>query len=162
MSKYVEGVNEKNMDKFLAALRSEDFNQVNGRLCQVDPEGNPEGFCCLGVGSELAHQDEDFGLAKETYKTGENWYKVAYGAEELLAPVELMEWLGIPDENRDPDINGGWNIRFRKAEEVIDVEELYEHGYEGSVTATELNDDMILPFERIADVFENEFKKESV
>lgn len=161
-SKYVEGVNEKNMDKFLAALRSEDFNQVNGRLCQVDPEGNPEGFCCLGVGSELAHQDEDFGLAKETYKTGENWYRVAYGAEELLAPVELMKWLGIPRKNRQTDDNGGYNIVFFKAHEVIDADILYNHGHEDDeLSATELNDDLNLPFEVIADVFENEFKKES-
>lgn len=165
MSKYVEGVNEKNMDKFLAALRSGEFNQVSGRLCQTDPEGAPEGFCCLGVGSELAYQDGDIELTKEVYNTGtlsNPYFRTRYGLEELLAPVQLMEWLGIPEDNRSVEGTGN-NIVFFKAHEVIDADILYNHGHEDDeLSATELNDDLNLPFEVIADVFENEFKKESV
>lgn len=165
MIKYVEGVNEENMDKFLAALRSGEFNQVNGRLCQMNPEGTPEGFCCLGVGSELVYQAGDIELTKEVFNTGTRsnpYFRTHYGTEELLAPVELMEWLGIPEGSRRVE-GTGHNIVFFKAHEVIDADILHNHGYEDDeLSATELNDDLNLPFEVIADVFENEFKKESV
>lgn len=37
------------LTKWVAALRSGEYKQATGTLCQLDAEGKPEGYCCLGV-----------------------------------------------------------------------------------------------------------------
>lgn len=157
-SKYVDGVNEENMDAFLKALRSGQYEQTAGRLYRkLTYNTQVGGFCCLGVASELAHQADSIAVRKEEYVYG----LVSYNNQELLAPKATIDWLGIPEENVDPDglDSLAFNIIFFKADEVIDPETLHEHGYEHNVSASELNDDMGLDFDKIADVFENEFKR---
>lgn len=155
-SKYVDGVNEENMDAFLRALRSGEYEQTTGRLYRK-PNYNAQvgGFCCLGVASEMAHQADSELVSREEDVYGRR----SYNGQTLLAPQATIDWLGIPEKNRDADTldNLAFNIIFFKADEVIDPEDLYEHGYEGKVSASELNDDMNLDFGKIADVFENEF-----
>lgn len=147
MSKYIDGVNEENMDTFLKALRSGVYPQTTGTLCDVDDDGLVIGYCCLGVGSQVAYE------AGAVTKEGVNVIK--YGGQKDLAPGELLEWLGIPEDNRKHEgVDGAWNIKLYKS--GLENEE-YEY-----VTATELNDDYSESFETIANVFENEFKKESV
>ena len=147
MSKYIDGVNEENMDTFLKALRSGVYPQTTGTLCELDNEGEVVGYCCLGVGSQVAY--EVGAVTKEGVDA------IKYGGQKDLAPVELLDWLGIPEDNRKhEDTDRAWNIKFYKS--GLENEE-YEH-----VTATELNDDYAESFKTIADVFENEFKKESV
>lgn len=160
MSKYIEGVNEVNMDTFLKALRSGEFNQVTGTLCGVDyGTGEVQGYCCLGVGSEIVHRESD-GLVHKFVDGGD----VSYNGNRLLAPIELLDWLGIPEASREDD-DSGWNIKFFKAESVLTREEYFGSDFElldTVASATELNDDMGVSFEGIADVFENEFLKENV
>lgn len=162
MSKYVDGINEENFDKFLAALRSGDFGQVTGRLTRLDDQGQVQGFCCLGVGSELMAREGviDKNTVQREYGPGKN---VVYGGQELMGSIRLMDWLGIPDANRYNDPPDGYNIVFRKAWDVLD-DDGFGYNWEDSptVTATELNDDMNKSFDVIADVFENEFRKEAI
>lgn len=162
MSKYIDGVNEGNMDKFLAALRSGKFGQATGTLCSVNHnDGSVQGYCCLGVGSELVFQEEEGTLIQRAqYEFG----GVTYNGHHLLAPFELMEWLGIPEANVEHD-SAGWNINFYKAEAVLQRDEYFGAGFtlsDETVSASEMNDDMELGFVAIADVFENEFIKENV
>lgn len=157
-AKYVDGVNDANMDTFLKALRSGEFNQVTGTLCGVNyGTGEVQGYCCLGVGSEIAHRDNS-ALINKFVENGD----VLYNGNRLLAPVELLDWLGIPSANREYD-SSGWNIKFFKAEDVLTRDEYFGSDFElddSVASATELNDDMGVSFEGIADVFENEFLRE--
>lgn len=158
-SKYVDGVNEENMDLFLKALRSGEYGQTTGRLCKV--RNNPDStaaFCCLGVASEMAHQADSEAVRKKE----DGYGFVSYNDKELLAPKATIDWLGIPVQNTDPDglDSYAFNILFFKAGEVIDSEQLFEYGYEEKVSASELNDDLGLDFDEIANVFENEFLRE--
>lgn len=159
MSKYIDGVNDANMDTFLKALRSGEFNQVTGTLCGVNyGTGEVQGYCCLGVGSEIAHRDNS-ALINKFVENGD----VLYNGNRLLAPIELLDWLGIPSANREYD-SSGWNIKFFKAEDVLTRDEYFGSDFElddSVASATELNDDLGVSFEGIADVFENEFLKES-
>lgn len=155
-TKYVDGVNEANMDAFLKALRSSEYAQTNGRLCRVrNPQDESPSFCCLGVASEVAHRADNELVVKEEDAYG----TVFYNRQDLLAPKATMDWLGIPEKNRDQDSidDNALNVMFFKADEVVDNEDLFGHGFETKVSATELNDDMSLGFDVIADVFENEF-----
>lgn len=155
-TKYVDGVNEANMDAFLKALRSGKYAQTDGRLCRAhDRHDEAPSFCCLGVASEMAHQADNEIVVKEE----DDYRMVSYNGQELLAPKATLDWLGIPEKNREQESTdaSALNVLFFKADEVVDDETLFEHGYETKVSATELNDDMSLGFDVIADVFENEF-----
>lgn len=154
-AKYVDGVNDANMDTFLKALRSGEFNQVTDTLCRVSyGTGEVQGYCCLGVGSEVVHRESDE-LVHKFVDEGD----VFYNGNRLLAPVQLLDWLGIPSANREYD-GWGWNIKFFKAEDVLTRDEYFGSDFELDdyvVSASELNDDLGVSFEGVADVFENEF-----
>jgi hypothetical protein len=141
MSKYIDGVNEENMDRFLAALRSGEFEQ--GRYA-LNTEGTK--FCCMGVMSELAHRD---GVVDKD----DSFYEVRYGGLAGLPVSETLDWLGIPESQRRPVEGLGYNIS------------LFNSGipylsYKDHVTPSELNDARGLTFAEIADAFEQEFTKE--
>lgn len=150
MSKYVDGVNEENMDLFLKSLRSGEFEQATGVLCNAQSNG----YCCLGVASELAVRASDGLIEKEVTVVNPKYSQVIYDGQRLLAPESVIKWLGIPEANVEPDsFEGAFNIRFYGT----NFEEPNDSGY---VTATELNDDLGEDFATIADVFEKEFLKE--
>lgn len=150
MSKYVDGVNEENMDLFLKSLRSGEFEQAIGVLHNAETNG----YCCLGVASEVAVRASEGTVRKEVTVVSPEYTMVTYDGQRLLAPKSVIEWLGIPKANVDLDsVQGSYNIRFYKA----GFEDTCESDY---TTATELNDDLHEDFETIADVFENEFLKE--
>ncbi len=147
-SKYVEGINEHNMDQFLKALRSGEYGQTAGQLCYMNAKGEAS-YCCLGVASELAAQD---GAVEKTGAL-DGIRNGIYDGRALLAPLGAMDWLGIPEDNRHEAASGEYNIKFFKTG--------LEPNWENFVSASEMNDDRKFNFSQIADVFENEFKKES-
>lgn len=149
MSKYVDGVNEENMDSLLAALRSGEYEQATGVLCNAETGG----YCCLGVASEVAWKASEGLVGKTVRVINPEYTQVSYDDQRLLAPESVMNWLGIPAENRDADgIENGFNIRFYKSD--------FNGFSDGYVSATEMNDDMGLSFVDIANAFEAEFTKE--
>ncbi len=135
MSKYVDGINEENMDTFLDALRSGEFEQGKHYL-------NAEGkMCCLGVASELAHragvvdkQVDQCGVAKYSGYTG------------ILGP-KVAEWLGLPN------IADG-DVPFHKLGYRPNGQTHM------SITAMGYNDTLGKSFPEIADAFEKEFTRE--
>lgn len=121
-------MNKDIADRWIAALRSDKFEQGTDNLCK---DGR---FCCLGVLCEL-YMDE-FDLADEfsepaliKNKHGEECEVVHYGGDADLLPNEVQDWAGMLS------CNGSIN----------------------SVTSlSELNDDG-MPFKDIADIIEKEW-----
>lgn len=81
--------------KWLEALRSGEFEQSTGALCEVDG-----GYCCLGVLSELAVREgvaekwlreEDEGIYHFGKKKGDK-------SSEFL-PVSVRKWAGLVSDN---------------------------------------------------------------
>lgn len=142
--KYVEGIDEENMDRFLAALRSGAYKQGTGNLAYDNGSGMKH--CCLGVGSELAFQD---GAVSRIVNDG----SVKFGNSYQLASEALLDWLGIPEVNRINIYGDSWNIKFFKSTQ-------YNSFHDHYTTATDLNDGERLSFNSIADVFEAEFLSE--
>ena len=74
-------VNEENMRKWVAALRSGDYKQGRGDLHIPDDR-----YCCLGVACEIS------GLGK--------WREYSYVIDGMDyvgdLPVPVAEWLGLP------------------------------------------------------------------
>jgi hypothetical protein len=135
MGKYIDGINEENMDAFLAALRSGEFEQGKHHL------NAQEKMCCLGVASELAHRAG--AVSKETSGFGITSYE---GYTGILHP-KVGEWLGLPNV-----IDG--DVPFHKS-----GYRPYTQPY-AAITAMGYNDTLNKSFPEIADAFEKEFLKE--
>lgn len=98
----------ENAKKWVAALRSDEYQQTQGRLYDDGARPpTPEGHCCLGVGCDL--------YAKET-GNGE-WGGMVFHildspstATDLL-PIEVAEWLGL--NTRAGKFNGGRSSLMR-------------------------------------------------
>lgn len=143
-SKYVDGINEENMDKFLAALRSGEFQQ--GQWLMNDSD---EHFCCMGVMAELAHRDG--AVSKDN-----RFSAVMYGGFDHLPPRNVVEWVGVPAENVYDREEGNGFVNIRLFNTGLECSKTYRD----FVTASELNDTHGLSFAEIADLFEKEFLKE--
>lgn len=129
--------NEQNIKLWIEALRSGKYKQGQYRLRQ-----NNE-FCCLGVACEiydLIHANE---LPK--LKECEDYYE---NNNNQTLPLIIGEWLGVDDCN--PSINIT-EIMMEKYPEL----ELYS--FEKTITLAELNDDVQLSFDQIADIIEDNF-----
>ena len=87
-------MNPEVKQKWIDALRSGEYKQGYGQLCQP----NTVRFCCLGVLCELAIKD---GLDVEKRK-GET--KTFYDGDIAILPRKVMDWAGL--ENLDPLVNG--------------------------------------------------------
>lgn len=147
MSKYVDGINEENMDKFLAALRSGEFQQGRFNLCLTAPESEVQNFCCLGVMAELASKDG-------AVEVEENGYYRTYDNQSSLPPLAVLEWLGLPEVNRKRVFGNEYNVSLFNSSVNSSTAEAF-------VTATELNDALYFSFTQIADEFEKEFAREA-
>lgn len=97
-------------DKWVAALRSGEYVQTQGLLRRDEPDGdgNPAGYCCLGVGVDvldLARWDgETYWFAVEDYeRQGSNeeaeWPTWLQMETNLNTPVENLAHL-CPVQNR--------------------------------------------------------------
>ena len=91
----------ENAEKWVAALRSGDYDQTKSFLRDED------GFCCLGVACDL-YAKETGGTARAWRKSG-RYYVFAIGSphEVSALPVPVMEWLGLRDQlgDYDPVVN---------------------------------------------------------
>lgn len=91
-------MNIDNMRLWVAALRSGLYEQ--GREYLHESTDDDHTYCALGVACEVAdlRVEEDVKWTRDTII-----YK--YGAEmhDMMAPIELAEWLGIPYQYYLPD-----------------------------------------------------------
>lgn len=122
---------------WVAALRSGEYKQGHGALCQDDPrEGGKDGklYCCLGVLAELAAKAGIVSPAKkeeEEEGVSVRWlYSSKSGDYSSFLSREMRKWAGI--EDRDPTVT----IHSR------------------SVPLSKLNDELGYTFDDIADVIE--------
>lgn len=78
-------MNIKNFNIWTKALRFGGYEQTDGALFGIVAEEEGEdpvyGYCCLGVGCEVADMDEVL---------GRGW------REDALAPLEFIKWLDLP------------------------------------------------------------------
>ena len=81
-------MNHEIAQKWVATLRSGKYKPAKGALCRLDAEGNPVGYCCLGVLCEIA-QDLTVGISK--YNREIRTYNGATG----FLPSEVLEWAGM-------------------------------------------------------------------
>lgn len=124
--------------RWVAALRSGDYKQVEGRLNK-----NDEGFCCLGVlceiavgdgviqkenGADIGYDNDAFAYLDEYTDQGKT-----YPQFDVL-PNKVKVWSGLKDSN--PQV-------------------IYTHeGNEDEYPLSALNDDFKLTFAQIADIIE--------
>jgi len=122
-------VNEARLRLALDALRSDRFEQGYGALSFIDPTDGKVKYCCLGVMCEVAIEN-GLELAKKHCDDVESTNFV-YGTWEDggFLPIEVRNWYELDSTN--PRVGGQ--------------------------RATYLNDDMHMPFARIADEFEKTY-----
>lgn len=119
-------------EKWVAALRSGEYNQTKGYL------RNNEGFCCLGVLTDLCAKEK--GLEWEDPDHDDEAY--AMDGCDMQPPLGVAIWAGLP--TNDPFVNTPEGMNS-------------ENG--NLVRLTELNDGAnyfpSLTFAQIADIIEN-------
>lgn len=94
-------MNRRVKKKWVEALRSGEFDQAEGVLC----DGN-NGYCCLGVLSELAVRE---GKAEKWLKEDRRnvWYGKKRGdADDVFLPRSVRRWAGLDSDN--PSVPNGY------------------------------------------------------
>ena len=91
----------ENAKKWVAALRSGEFKQTQGRLRRrEDHDPSNDGFCCLGVACELFRRETGKGVWRETYDRKfydrRFFFNTYSGHSELsFVPRPVADWLGL-------------------------------------------------------------------
>jgi hypothetical protein len=125
--------------RWVAALRSGDYTQVEGRLNK-----NDEGFCCLGVLCEIAVEDgivnkklaSELGYEHDSFAYLDDGINDRTYPQFDVLPHNVKDWAGIRDTN--PEVK-------------------WEHkGEEDEYPLSALNDDFKLTFTEIADIIEEQ------
>lgn len=130
-------------DRWVEALESGDYPQTASFLC------NEDGYCCLGVLSELAAEDgvieklPDFGegCSYGHVRDGEDR---AFSATSLVS--ETVKWAGLKDHDPKFMIPADHPVLFNKnmGNRIL----IYPDKY--SLSAVELNDELLFTFKEIA------------
>lgn len=81
----------ENAKEWVAALKTDEFDQTDGMLCKPGI-----GFCCMGVACELFHRK----FPDQLPKSVEAEYTV-YGSDTALLPDIVKNWLGLRTEGGD-------------------------------------------------------------
>lgn len=144
-------VNKENVRKWVAALRSGEYEQTKGALRRDGGDSGRVGYCCLGVACDVsglgewvqASEDgeQEYGYDILAYRVeGYAENDINYDAEAVMHPA-VRDWLGVPDLN--PDV--------------------YQPGSDGGAyPLAYFNDTESLDFAAIADLIEHEFLSEDV
>lgn len=118
-----------NAKKWVAALRSGDFDQTTGVL------HDEAGYCCLGVACELYRRETGQGEWESEVDEGFHRDTLRFLGEPSTLPNKVREWLGLTDES------GNF------VSEGLDV-----FGYDALVAANDAGE----PFDAIARIIEAE------
>jgi hypothetical protein len=148
MSKYVDGINEERFDLFLKDLRSGEFEQGRNSL-----ESNGK-FCCLGV---ACVRPTAKGIVQRQHAGGSSYM---YGNDRVTStalPIEVADYLGIPERNRTNNELATDVILFKQDRRHCPCGA--ECDIDSPTTAIRMNDSLGKSFAEIADAFELEFRK---
>lgn len=133
-------MNQEVKAMWLDALRSGEYKQTRNSLCDT------QGFCCLGVLSDLYLKENP--EAKAKWSTGGNtvgFQYIAKDGEEIwdieFLPRPVMEWAGLTDDNPD----------------VVFVNE----GRQYEIPLSNLNDESGYNFKEIAEILAQNFGGET-
>lgn len=136
---YTKEEQAANRARWVEALRSGEYKQVKGALRGVNRDGDPVGYCCLGVACELASKEGVVERRENAYGSPGDLF---YGDSESTAlPHPVRRWLGI---GIDGDLKE--EVRYESAPGIEDHTQ----------TLIGLNDSVGYTFEQIADVIEND------
>jgi hypothetical protein len=140
-------MNEAHVQEWVAALRSDAYPQTRDQLKGLVVDGGDVtdvvGYCCLGVGCEVAHII--------TQEHG------GYGAEgaDMLPPIEFMEWLGITEFHSENNLSGdgvAFNL-YLDAPKDLEMRTPVRSCYKlHMVPLSDLNDVVRLTFPQIGDL----------
>jgi len=83
-----------NAKKWVAALRSGNYDQTTYQLVVTNSDSEPTGYCCLGVACDLYAQDNEIDVEYELEPHGEFGF-IRFGHESTVLPPEVREWLGL-------------------------------------------------------------------
>lgn len=92
-------MNSQVKEKWIAALRSGEYEQDDGKLRTYN------GFCCLGVLCDLYSKEKNAewefrGYNETDYRPQDYWY---FDEESEFLPKSVMEWAGL--ETNCPEVN---------------------------------------------------------
>lgn len=132
------GTNQK---KWLAALRSGEFEQTVG--CLQDSDGH----CCLGVACDILATADELNIDEDNDRLH---------GEDLDSQPSVQKALGLRDGSGYPTNEvKGQSSTHRQALKYIDSEFGVVHdGFVGNLCLTRLNDSTGLTFNQIADLVE--------
>lgn len=124
-------MNPEIKEKWVAALRSGEYEQANGTLHKIEQKDGKEvhSYCCLGVLCELAVAD---GVVEPKRHLGRDVGGYGPNAEVWFLPIPVREWAGM--DSGDPEVEYGEYVNL-----------------------SSLNDVNKLSFTEIADVIDNQF-----
>ena len=151
-------MNKANARLWVKKLRSGEFPQAQNALCVLDQtNGEPVGYCCLGVvevlaGVEMVKEYSGCPAIREHARFQDPDGNFSTGS----LTKEGQKWLGLDPEkdgNSAPKIEGLY-LRVYNKEGVEVYGEDPDQAYETPANAIELNDDAQLTFSQIADVIE--------
>lgn len=138
-------------ERWLGALRSGDFKQIDGYLGVVgeNRESEVKGFCCLGVLCELAVDD---GIIERTLAADEDFFHYDYATGDL--PLKVQQWAGLDSGNPEVSANHVHAEECGGNAEIGYQCDFSEDDEDTTYPLSALNDDHKWNFEQIADAIE--------
>lgn len=134
-------------EKWIKALRSGEYNQIDGRLASEDGSKH----CCLGVLCELGAKEK---ICKKVINNSEI---IGYDDESHELPLSIQNWAGIKSENPDICIDVENDLNKEDSEKVLTYfKENLLINDDGIIyySLAECNDKLKLSFNTIADLIE--------
>lgn len=156
--KYIDEINDLEMDKWISNLRSGKFSQIQGLLAKRDGEGKAS-YCCLGVqavGCGLAFADQDTEILDDEV-TGLEFEGKAFN---YLPPSSTIRKLNLPEPYVSYE---GASMSYETATVRVNARPEDDHRYTSRIQGTQvlsvthLNDTAGYSFEQIADRLEDTF-----
>lgn len=89
-----------NAKKWVAALRSGNYEQTKHQLAVTNSDSEPVGYCCLGVACDLYAQDHEIDVEYELAADHKSGF-IRFGHESTVLPPEVREWLGLRERTGD-------------------------------------------------------------
>lgn len=121
---------KRRLRRFIAALRSGDYQQGFGELANRDVDTEEWKYCCLGVACEVAIND---GL--KLY-VSERRYKKYYNNEGGVLPLKVRDWYGLPAsdpyltdklDNANVHTASAFNDRYQR--NFGDIADAFQHTF---------------------------------
>jgi hypothetical protein len=112
-------VTAENREKWLQALESGKYPQTSMRLVKLDENGEPEGYCCLGVACELAGAPYEIEPDDEFAVGGVRRYGSEGDVSTTGLPRMVADWLGVR-----PGGSTGGDVRTRADESAIGMNDM--------------------------------------